>query len=137
VVGDPEQVAELVHAGQDGHLLGHHLVEAAPGEELADVGLDRLPVAGDVVVDVRLLPVEVWSDPGRLRPERDVVGVGQAVGDVRREHDRAEAPVGAQQRGRRGDARLAHAALAGVEEDPGHGAAIGRTVVSSREVRWR
>ena len=34
VVADPEQVAQLVHARQDGHLLGHHLVQAAPGEEL-------------------------------------------------------------------------------------------------------
>ena len=33
VVGDPQQVAELVHARQDRHLLGHHLVQPAPAQD--------------------------------------------------------------------------------------------------------
>ena len=83
MVGDPQQVAELVHAGQDGHLLGHDLVEAVPAEQLRHVGLDRAPVALDVVVDVRLLPPQVGHELGRLGTERNVERVGEAVGDVR------------------------------------------------------
>jgi hypothetical protein len=120
VVADPEQVAELVHPRQDGHLLGHHLIEPAPREQLRDVVLDRPPVAGDVVVDVRLLTVEVRCDLRRLGAEGRVERVGEAVGDVGREDDRPEPAISAQERGRGGDARLPDAALAGVEEDAGH-----------------
>ena len=83
MVGDPQQVAELVHARQDGHLFGHHLVEAVPAEELGHVRLDRSPVALYVVVDVRLLAPQVGHELGRLGTERNVERVGEAVGDVR------------------------------------------------------
>ena len=46
--------------------------------------------------------------------------VGQAVGDVGRDDERAHATLSAQHGRRRGDARLAHAALAGVQKDSGH-----------------
>ena len=95
VVGDPQQVAELVHPRQDGHLLGQDLVQPAPAEELGHVALDRRPVASDVVVDVRLLAPEIRCEGGRLRPERAVEGVGQAVGDIGREDDRPMAALGA------------------------------------------
>jgi hypothetical protein len=94
VVGDPQQIAELVHAREDGHLLGHDLVESAPREELGDIGLDRAPVALDVVVNVRLLAVQVRCQVGRLGAERPIERVGQAVGDVGRQHDRPVAALG-------------------------------------------
>jgi hypothetical protein len=128
VIGDPQQVAQLVHPWQDAHLLGEHLVEAVPAEELRDVGLDRPPVAADVEVDVRLLAPQVRRDLRGLRAEWHVEGVGKAVSDVGRQHDRPVAAGGAQEGRRCRDARLADAALAGVEEDPYH-------VVSGRQVR--
>jgi hypothetical protein len=120
MVGDPQQRTDLVHAGQDGHLLGHDLVQAAPAQDRCGVLLDPAPVARDVEEDVRLLRPEVRRDLQRRRTELAAEGVAQAVRDVGGHHDRPVAPIGAGQRGGRGDARLADAALAGVHEDAGH-----------------
>ena len=122
VVGDPEQRPDLVHAGQDRHLLGHDLVEASPAQDRCGVLLDPSPVARDVVEDVRLLRPQVRRDLERHGAELAVERVAEAVGDVGRHHDRAVAAVGAGERGGGGDARLADAALSGVDEDAGHAA---------------
>ena len=132
VITDPEQVAQLVHARQHGHLLGHHLVEAAPLEEAREVGLDRAPVARDVEEHVRLMGPQVRRDLARRGPDRHVQRVRQAVRDVGRDDQRAHAALGAQHGRRGGDARLADAALAGVDEDARHRAS---TVASARACR--
>ena len=121
MVGDPEEVAQLIHARQDGHLLGHDLVEAVPAEEVDDVRLDGLPVARDVEVHVGLLAPEVGGQGDGLRADGQVEGVRQAVGDVRGEDECPIAALGAEHRGGGGDARLADATLARVEQDAGHG----------------
>src|SRR5262249_35462582 len=78
------------------------------------------PIACDVVVDVRLLAPQVRRNLRRLGAEVEVEGVRKAVRDVRRQHDRPVAALRAQERGCRGDARLADTALARVQDDPGH-----------------
>ena len=121
VLGDPEQAGELVHPGQDAHLLGHHVVEAAPPQNARYVRLDRAPVLIDVVEDLGLLAPQVRAESGRLGSERTVEGVGEAVRRVRRQDDRPMAAIGREQTGRGGHAGLADAALAGVDDDPSHG----------------
>jgi hypothetical protein len=118
VVADPQQVAQLVHAGQDGHFLGHDLIEAAPREETREVGLDRAPVLADVEEHVGFVGPEVGRDLTRRRADGHVEGVGEAMGDVGRDDQRLEPALGAQNRRRRGDAGLAHSPFAGVEQDP-------------------
>ena len=127
VVADPQQVAELVHAGQHGHLLGHDLVEAAPANRLDEVRLDRAPVARDVEEDVGLLGPQVRRDLARRRAERACRSASARLCAMSVETTmRAQAALGAQHRGRRRDARLADAALAGVQQDASHGPILER-----------
>ena len=72
--------------------------------------------------------------------DRRVEGVGQAVRDVGRDHERAYAALGAEHGRSRGHARLADAALARVEQDPGQDRPpVGMAIVAfpSRVPAWR
>ena len=126
VVGDPEQAADLVHAGQHGHLLGQHVVQAAPAKHAGRVFLDPPPVARYVVEDVRLLPPQVRTDLDRLGSELHAEHVTQAVRDVGRQHHGPLPRGGTGERGGGRDARLPHAALAGVQEDAAHRSRVWR-----------
>ena len=76
VVADPEEVAELVHPGQDGHLLGHDLVEAAPREELATRSSGSSASSGRCCSRRRV--------PGRRGSARSASAPGRAARRTRR-----------------------------------------------------
>ena len=89
VVRHPEQVRQFLHARQDGNLLRLHLLHALPDEERRQPLLDDPPPRLDVEVDVAFLGPEVLRHLDRLRPQRHVEGVGQAVSRVGAQDDRA------------------------------------------------
>jgi hypothetical protein len=115
---DPEQREELVHPGRDGQLLSRDAVDAALRQEVAQPCLDALPVALHLLLGLDLLAEQVAGDLHRLGAELRLERVGQTVRRVRREHHRAQPGRRAAARARGGDARLADAALARVEDGP-------------------
>ena len=114
-VGEGE---DLVEAGDDRELLGLEPVDAGPAEDLAEVALDLVPALLHALLRVELLAPQVVGDRRGQRSERHVEGVGERVGRIGGQHDRAQPGVGAADRGGRGGGGLADAALAGEEEDP-------------------
>ena len=132
---DLKQREELVHAGRDGQLLGADLLDPAARQELRHPVLNRGPVGLHLELGPHLLPPEMGAGRGRLRPQLDLERVGEAVRRVGRDHHRAQSGPRAPPRGCGGDAGLAYAALARVEDRPGRGhrsepsviVAIGRT----------
>ena len=66
MIGDPKEAGQLVHARQYGQLLGHHVVQSAPGKQRVHPILDDAVVAVDVVVDVGFLRPEIGGHLHRL-----------------------------------------------------------------------
>ena len=81
--------------------------------------LDRAPVVLHLALGLDLLAPEPVCERRRVGAELGLERVGEAVCRVRREHHGAQAGGGAAARGRGGDAGLADAALAGVEDRSG------------------
>src|SRR5262249_11776729 len=104
---------------RDRELLGADAIDAALDEHLAQPVLHRGPVALELLLGLDLLAVEVLGDPRRLGAERHAERVGERMGGIGREDGRAAAGGRAAARCGRGHRRLPHAALAGVENDPG------------------
>ena len=115
---DLQQAEELVHARRDGQLLGGDVHHPAVGEQRAEPALDRAPVRLHLALRLHLLAPEPLADRGRVGPERGLERVGEAVRRVGGDDDRAQPGGGAAAGGRGGDAGLADAALAGVEDGP-------------------
>ena len=126
VLVDVHHGAELFHAGKNGEFLGFHAADAGGAQHGTDVGRDLLPVALDLFLDVQFedrKPVIDRQRIGSLRVEEvgvEIEGIGQAVRGVDAHHQRAVAELGEFDAGGRGQAGLAHAALAAEEKNP-HG----------------
>jgi hypothetical protein len=101
---------ELLHGG---------VHDAPVRQHLPQPPLHRAPVNLHLSLRLDLLSVETLFDAGGLGAQRGGERVGEAVGGVRGEHDRPQSGRGAPPRRRGGDAGLAHAALARIEDDPG------------------
>jgi hypothetical protein len=89
---------------------------------------DRLPLPFDLACDVDLLQVEPFVDrmhvrrAGQLDEAAEPEGVAQAVRQIERQDQRFALLPRDTQRGGRRHRRLAHAALAGNQDDAGHAA---------------
>ena len=78
VAVDPQQVGQLVHAGQHGELVRHEVVDLArPAQDGVEPFLNVAPVGFEVVVDVGFLRPQVGSDLLWHRSQRHVQAVGQ------------------------------------------------------------
>ena len=115
---DLQQAEQLVHARRDRQLLGPDLLDAAVGEQLRQPVLHRRPVRLHLELGPHLLPPEPRrrrrSAAARARPRASPRGCAPG---------RSRGPPCAARRsrtarGRGGDARLADAALARVEDRP-------------------
>ena len=115
-----EQREHLLGARDDGQLLGGHRVDPRDVEHREQVALDLGPRLLEPQLGVDLLHEEPLGHLGRLGADLGVEGVGQGVGGVGRQHQRAVAGGGGEGRGPGGDGGLADAALAGEEQHP-HG----------------
>ena len=114
-----EQAEQLVAAGRDGQLLGGDPVDAALHQHAAEPLLHARPVALELVLGLDLLGEQAAADVRRLAADGRLERLGERVGGIRGEHDRARALRGAAPGGRRGDRRLPDSALARVEDGPG------------------
>ena len=113
-----EQRQHLLGTGDDGQLLGRDRVEADDVEHGEQVALDLRPRLLEAELGVDLLHEEPFGDLGRLRPDGRAERVGEGVGRVGREHQRAVAGGRCEGRGPGRDGGLADPALPGEEEDP-------------------
>ena len=77
--------------GRHGQLLGGDVHHPAVGEQRAEPALDRAPVGLHLALGLHLLAPEQVADRGRVGPELGLERVGEAVGRVGREDDRAQA----------------------------------------------
>jgi len=100
--------------GDDSNLLSQHVGHALSGEDGGHVPLQGGPVLLDGVVHVHLLAPKIADNVCRLRAERDVEGIRQAVGGAGAEDHGAVTKLGSAQGGSRRHAGLAHTAFAGV-----------------------
>ena len=122
---DVAQGEHLVEPGHHRQLLGLDGLDPGPVEHLDQPVLDLAPGLLHPLLRVELLARQARGDHGRLGAERHVEAVGQRVGRVGRDDERAQAGVGAAHRRRRRDRRLAHASLAGEEEDAHYRSSVG------------
>ena len=121
---EPQQAEQLVAAGRHGQLLGRDPLHAALDQHLPEPALHRRPVALELLLRRDLLRPQVRRQLGRLAPDRRLEHVGERVGGIGGQHDRAQPGGGAAAGGGGGDRRLADAALARVEDRArGHRAA--------------
>ena len=123
---------DLLDAREGGQLVGDDGVDAHRVEDTEEVVAHDLPVGLDAGVRADREGVQARLDlvgvaPGPGGPQVDVEGVPEAVGGIRRHDERAQAGTGGADRGGGGGRRLADAALAGDEDDAGHGGAQAST----------
>ena len=120
VAADLQQAEQLVHAGQDGQLLGGDAVDALAHEQVAEPVLDLGPVAVQFVLGAR--PAGRRGRGTTVRraaspPSRPATSARLCAGSV--ETSEGAPPArGEPARGRGRDRRLADAALARVEDRP-------------------
>src|SRR5690606_28136611 len=107
---------DLVHAGESGKLVGDDAVEALSGDNARGELLQSVPVVVDVGDHADFLGPEVLGDLDRLIAEGRVQGIGEAVGNVGAGDEGPVAQLGAAQRRRRGNRRLADTAFAQIED---------------------
>ena len=135
MVAQLEQGQHLLGTRHHGELLGGDRVEARGLEHREQVALDVRPRLLEPQLRVHLLHPEPLLDLDRLAQRagrrRDAQGVGQRVGGIGREHERAVPGRGGEGGRPRGERRLADAALAGEQEDP-HGRRAGQGSDSTR-----
>ena len=130
-VGEGE---DLVESGDHRQLFGLEPVDARPAEDLAQVALDLVPALLHPLLRVELLPPQVVGHGRGQRPQGHVERIGQGVGRIGGDDDRAKARIGTPHGGGRGGRGLADAALPGEEEDPRHRAST--CARSSRSAVW-
>ncbi len=140
-LGEGLDVAEgedLVEPGHDGQLLGLDGVDAGPVEHVDEPALDLVPGLLHAGLGVELEAAQALGDRCGGVPQLDAEAVGQRVGRIGRQHQGAVPGVGAGQRGGGGHRGLAHAALAGEQQDAQVGpAAPVRAVAGQRpSVTW-
>ena len=118
LLAELEEGEDLLRAGDHGQLLGRDRVDTGDVEDREQVVLDLGPRLLEAELGVDLLHEEPVGHLGGLRAHRLPEGVGQRVGRVGRQDQRAVA-------GRRGECgragchrRLADPALAREEQDP-------------------
>lgn len=112
-----QQADHLFHPWEDRHLFGDGLAHALFAQQVAHIPLDLTPVGANLFEHVDLLGVEVGGNLHRPCAQADVQAVGQAVGNVCADHQRAIAQFSAAEcRGRccRG---LADPSFAKIEQD--------------------
>ncbi len=112
---DLQQAEELVHARRHGQLLGGDAHHAAVGEQPGEPVLDGGPVRLHLALRLDLLRPEQVVDLGRVGAEGRLEGVGEAVRRVGRKDDRSQPGRRTTAGGGSGDAGLADAPLARVE----------------------
>ena len=112
-----EQRQHLLGAGDDGQLLGGDRVDAGDLEHREQVALDLRPGLLEPPLRVDLLHEQAGRDLLGLMAHGDAEGVGQRVGGVGGQHQRAATRLGGEGRGRGGDRRLPDPALAGEQQD--------------------
>ena len=101
-----EQGEQLVHPGKDEELLGLDPGHAAPIEHRHQLAPDGPPLPFQLLLGIDLLAEQTGHHLPRSVTERDVEGVGQAVGGVGRGDQGAVAVVGGGDGGGGGDRRL-------------------------------
>src|SRR5262249_33199572 len=116
---EDQQREQLVAARRDGQLLGGDPVHAALHQQAAQPLRDRAPVVLELVLGLYLLGVQALGDRRRLAADLGLQRVGEAVGGIGGDDERARALGGAAPGGGGGDGGLPDAALARVENRSG------------------
>ena len=118
MVLDVGQGEDLLESRHDGELLRLQRVHPGPVEHGHQPLLDVGPDLGEALGGLELLTGQIVRDRRGPRAEGVLEGVGQRVRGVRRQDERARPGIGAPQRRRRRDRRLADTALAREEKHP-------------------
>ncbi len=113
---DHQEPEELVHPGQHRQLLGRECIRALPLEQRGHVALYLGPVLLDHGGVIHLLRPQARGHLPGVRPYLRVEDVGERVRRVGAHHEHFLSRKRSLQGRRRGDARLADAALARVED---------------------
>jgi hypothetical protein len=113
-----DQREDLVQARDHRELLRLDRLDPGPVHHLDEVVLDLAPVGLQPALRVDLLGPQVLGDRGRVLADLQVERVRQRVGRIRAHDERPVTGGGRSNGGGRRDRRLAHAALAGEQEDP-------------------